>query len=162
MCTSVLTRIFICVHVYIRICIYTFVCERAYLSVYISVSILWVKRFMEHLLLNVSFWLLSSLFYSETTPLRETRFRGRRLVGYDWKIPEGYSGFVLRRMEGNTYEAVYDFDSIRVWKKDTAPTDGECFYKLGTFLTFVNNVRKRITAEEAQKKDKAIKENPYR
>jgi hypothetical protein len=76
-------------------------------------------------------------------PIQQNRFRGRKLIGFDFSLPSGYSGFVLTKKgdesEGLVAEKV--FNSFQVWKREEAPTKNEPYFRLRGLLNIINTVR---------------------
>lgn len=97
---------------------------------------------------------------------REAYFKGRKLKGKEVKVPEGFKGTIVKRVETKeqsekelerqeedengveekeeveVLNAIGSFDDIVLWGHDTAPPEDDAFVKgMGEWIRFAEAVR---------------------
>ena len=66
---------------------------------------------------------------AETDSLKEVSLQGRKMLGKDWQVPDGYRGYVMGKKQGVygdrvDMEVVGEFAQVREWKKDQWTDEG--------------------------------------
>lgn len=65
--------------------------------------------------------------------MKHSSFRGRPLLGCEIKVPEGYSGYVLKkqprdlRSKTDLFNVEQSFDKITYWNLDKIPSHNDAF-----------------------------------
>ncbi|KAJ6339380.1 hypothetical protein OIU77_007361 [Salix suchowensis] len=95
----------------------------------------------------------------EGMKVEEACFRGRKLQGARLPIPNGYSGFVIRKQspgkrkasemsEDNTWEVAAKFENITYWNQDSLPSKDDAFVRSLHLLSVAEALHKPVTAED--------------
>ncbi|XP_059644021.1 uncharacterized protein C12B10.15c [Cornus florida] len=95
--------------------------------------------------------------------MEEAYFRGRKLQGTTFSLPQGYSGFVLGKknlenkkasdipeVNSNCWEMNAEFKNITLWNHDNLPSQDDAFLRSFHWLAVAKALHQPVTAEDLE------------